>query len=73
MTWKNYGRKAQTGAWRTVEQTLAWEKSRNSHSATGPEHYTEKEAKKWRAIGLFLCENFPGRFRAGEWNAFISW
>ena len=41
-------------------------------SATGPEHYTEKEAEKWRAIGLFLCENFPGRFRAGEWNAFIS-
>ena len=48
-----------------IEQTLAWEKSRNSHSATGPERYTEKEAEKWRAIGLFLCENFPGRFRAG--------
>ena len=49
-----------------MEQNLAWEKSRNSHSATGPEHYTEKETEKPRAIGLFLCENFPGRFRAGE-------
>ena len=56
-----------------IEQTLAWEKSRNSHPATGPEHYTEKEAERWRAIGLFLCENFPGSFRAGEWNASISW
>ena len=29
-----------------IEQTVAWEESRNSHPATGPEHYTEKEAER---------------------------
>ena len=65
-----------------IEQTIAWEKSRNSHPATGPEHYTEKEAERWRAIGLFLCENFPDasvpangmHLSPGVWrrNAWIS-
>ena len=42
------------------------------HHVTGPVlGRTQNNQKQWRSVVIHLTEAFPGRFRLGEWDAFI--
>ena len=59
-----------------LESTLAyvtgemWEGHRLSGPVLGR---NQKNQEQWRSVLIHLTEAFPGRFRLGEWDAFIFW
>ena len=44
------------------------------HSVSGPVlGRNQNNQEQWRSVVIHLTEAFPGRFRLGEWDAFILW
>ena len=57
-----------------LESTLAHAKEEmwEGHPVTGPVlGRNQKNQEQWRSVVIHLSEAFPGRFRLGEWDAFI--
>ena len=62
------GMDGRTGQHPRLGEAELWE----GHPLTGPVlGRNQKNQEQWRSVVIHLTEAFPGRFRLGEWDAFI--